>query len=283
MIKQSAILGRLALAILVSLALSSCTAASTLELREHAKTNPRYAAIVMDAASGKVLYAKRADEARYPASLVKMMTLYLLFDHMSANGLGRDAKMPVSANAAGKPASKIHMKAGSSISLDTAIRALAVKSANDVATATAEFIAGSEEEFAKKMTAKARVLGMNDTVFRNASGLPDKAMVSTARDMARLTIALRQNHPQYLPYYKLRSFMFKGKEIRGHNRVLGRLRGADGMKTGYTRASGFNLATSVRYGGRNLVAVILGENTWQERDNNMVDLIAKQIPSARVK
>jgi D-alanyl-D-alanine carboxypeptidase len=281
MARKTADIWRVALALITSIALISCTAASTLD--PHAAQNQRFAAIVIDASSGEVLYSKRADAIRYPASLAKMMTLYLLFDHMKANGLDQDSKLPISKNAAGKPASKIHMKPGSSISLDTAIRALSVKSANDVATAVAEYISESEKTFARRMTQRGRELGLQKTVFGNASGLPDEKMVSTARDMAMLTIALRRDHPQFRSYFKLTSFIFKGKEIRGHNRVLGRLRGADGMKTGYTRASGFNLATSLRYGGRNIVAVILGEDTWRERDNNMVELVSKYVPSAKVK
>ena len=165
------------------------------------------------------------------------------------------------------------MKAGQSISVDTALNALAVKSANDVAYAVAEFMSGSEAAFARSMTVKARSLGMRSTTFRNASGLPDKRQVTTARDMAKLGIALRKRFPQYFYYFNKRSFSFNGKTIRGHNRVLGQLKGANGIKTGYTRASGFNLVTSARTRKGLVVGVILGENSGRSRDKHMVALI----------
>ncbi len=273
---------RLVLLAFMSVSMAGCTTASSLSVAPYAIPNERYAAIVVDARSGKVLHEMRADAVRYPASLTKMMTLYLLFEHMRTQGETTSDVITASANASRKPASKLYLRAGETITIGKAIEALAVKSANDVATAVAEHISGTERAFGSRMTAKARSLGMRSTTFRNASGLPDDAQVTTARDMARLTIALRRDYPQYRGYFALRSFEYKGKTIRGHNRVLGRLRGADGMKTGYTRAAGFNLATSLRYRGKDIVAVILGEDNWRSRDQHMVDLVEQYVPTSKI-
>ena len=273
-------MGRLLVVLTLCFALFGCTTVNALSVAPFAIPNERFAAIVVDARTGEVLHETRADAIRYPASLAKMMTMYLLFDTVRTRRLSRDDTITISANAAGKPASKLYMKPGETITIDKAIEALAVKSANDVATAVAEFVSGSERAFAARMTAKARALGMKDTVFRNASGLPDDGMVTTARDMAKLAVALRRDFPQYQPYFRLREFVYNGKTIRGHNRVLGRLKGADGLKTGYTRAAGFNLATSLRLRGKDIVGVILGEDTWRERDQHMVDLIVQYVPAA---
>ena len=178
------------------------------------------------------------------------------------------------------PASKLYLKAGETIGVDLAIRALAVKSANDVATAVAEQIAGSEEAFARAMTARARQLGLRSTVFTNASGLPDPQMRTTARDMAILSLALRRDFPQYYRYFALRSFDYKGKTIKGHNKVLDIVAGADGIKTGYIRASGYNLAASVRRGGKSLVAVVMGGESGRARDAHMAQLLTASINRA---
>ncbi len=253
--------------------LSACTTSSTFKSAPYLPPTQRYAAIVVDVSSGKVLHNTKADEIRFPASLTKMMTMYMMFDALSKRKVTLNTPIPISRRAAARPASKLYLKAGSTITVNKAMESLAIKSANDVAYAVAEFLAGSEKAFADRMTFKARSLGMRSTTFRNASGLPDKRQVTTARDMAKLGIALRKRFPQYYHYFGKRTFAFKGRTVRGHNRVLGTVRGADGIKTGYTRASGFNLVTSVRYGGRNLVGVILGENSGRSRDKHMTELM----------
>lgn len=258
---------------LLSLAVSACSTSDTLEISAPQAEPSKYAAIVIDAKDGSILYSRAADEVRYPASLTKMMTLYLLFEALETGQMSRSTQVPVSAYAAARPASKLYLKAGSTIDVDTCIRALAVKSANDVATAVAEQVAGSEEAFARRMTAKARALGMRSTVFTNASGLPDSNMRTTARDMAILSLALRQNFPQYYSYFALRSFEFRGKTITGHNKVLDMVAGADGIKTGYIRASGYNLATSVRRSGKSMVAVVMGGESGRARDAHMAQLL----------
>ena len=255
------------------LLLSACQTTSALTTAPFKTPSTRYAAIVVDAQSGRVLHANRADAIRFPASLTKMMTMYMLFDALKSGRISKNTLIPVSARAAARPASKLWLKAGSSITVDTALNALAVKSANDVAHAVAEFMGGSEANFARAMTAKARGLGMRSTTFRNASGLPDKRQVTTARDMSKLGITLRKRFPQYFYYFNKRSFSYRGKKITGHNRVLGQLKGANGIKTGYTRASGFNLVTSAKTRKGLVVGVILGENSGRSRDRHMVQLI----------
>lgn len=230
---------------------------------------------MVNANTGKVLHEVRPDAIRFPASLTKMMTMYMVFEALQQGKISRSTQIPISAKAAARPASKLWLKAGTSISVDLAMQALAVKSANDVAYAVAEFMSGSEPAFARAMTAKARSLGMKSTTFRNASGLPDKRQVTTARDMARLGIRLRKRFPQYFSYFGKRSFNFRGKTIRGHNKVLGQLRGANGIKTGYTRASGFNLVTSAQTSQGLVVGVILGENSGGSRNRHMVILMNK--------
>jgi D-alanyl-D-alanine carboxypeptidase len=267
-------------ALVAALALTACTTSSVLEVPSPQADPQKYAAIVIDAKDGSILYSRAADQPRYPASLTKMMTLYLLFEAIEGGRISRNGTITVSANAAAKPASKLYLKAGDTISVETAIRALAVKSANDVATAVAEEIAGSEEAFARRMTTKARSLGMRSTVFTNASGLPDSRMRTTARDMALLSIALRRNYPHYYSYFSLRSFDFKGKKITGHNKVLDMVAGADGIKTGYIRASGYNLAASVRRSGKSLVAVVMGGDSGRARDAHMAQLLTASFNKA---
>ncbi len=233
----------------------------------------KYAAIVVNADDGKVLYSVKSDQARYPASLAKMMTLYLLFEAIDSGRVGMSTRIPISANAAHKPPTKLYLKPGDSVSVDTAIRAMVVKSANDIATAVAEYLAGSEANFAQRMTAKARALGMTDTVFTDASGLPKDGMRTTARDLAILALALRRDFPQHYGYFALRNFDFRGKTIKGHNKALDMIAGADGLKTGYTRESGFNLATSVNRDGHSIVAVVMGGETAHARDMHMQQLV----------
>ncbi len=247
-----------------------------------APTTEKYAAIVVDAKSGKMLYGANVNELRYPASLTKMMTLYMLFEAMDEGRVSRTDLIPISRNAAARPPSKLGLKAGQSIPVDTAIRVLVVKSANDVATATGEFLGGgSEARFAQMMTAKARSLGMNRTVFKNASGLPDSEQVTTATDMAILSIALRRQFPHYYGYFRQKEVTVAGRTIKGHNKAMDMIPGADGLKTGYTRASGFNLATSVRHQGKSVVGVVMGENTSAIRNARMTALMKAYVKKAK--
>lgn len=263
------------------LALSACTTSGVLRTAPYEPPTERYAAIVMNARTGKVLHETRPDAPRFPASLTKMMTLYLVFEDIRRGRISKSSQLKVSGRAAAQPASKLWLKAGSTISVHEAIQALAVKSANDVAYVVAENLSGSEAAFARRMTAKARALGMRSTTFTNASGLPDKRQISTARDMAKLSIALKRRYPQHFHYFRRSSMNWRGKTIRGHNRVLGKLRGANGIKTGYTRASGYNLATSVDRNGKSIVAIILGENSGRQRDAHMVQLVNAFVPGGR--
>lgn len=245
-----------------------------------AHANPKYAGIVIDAKTGKVLYSEAPDELRYPASLTKMMTIYLTLEALEAGKIRKDTLVPVSKNAAVEPPSKLGVRPGSKLTVDQAIQALVTRSANDVATALGEFLGGSEDRFARMMTQKARALGMTRTVYRNAHGLPNTAQVTTARDQARLGLALRQHFPQYYAYFNTRSFRYGKQSIGNHNRLLGVVRGVDGIKTGYTRASGFNLVTSAQADGRSVVGVVLGGRTGGSRDQQMKQLIARYLPAA---
>lgn len=184
----------------------------------------------------------------------------------------------MSAHAASQAPSKLGFRPGQTIDVDTAIKAIVVKSANDVAAALAEYLGGTEEQFAALMTDKARRLGMRGTTFHNASGLPDPQQITTARDMALLGLALRRHYPQQYYYFGTQEFVFNGKLVRGHNRVLSQLNGADGIKTGYVRASGFNIVTSVSDNGRQLVAVVMGGNTAKTRDAQVVSLVNTYLP-----
>ncbi|MBR7652836.1 D-alanyl-D-alanine carboxypeptidase [Brucella oryzae] len=271
-------LKRAAQATLLLAVVTGCSTAST--TIPAIAASDRYAAIVIDANTGKTLFASNADAQRYPASLTKMMTLYMLFEAMQAGRMNKDTRIPVSAYAAARPPTKIGFRSGQSIRAEDAALAMITKSANDVATAVGEYIGGSEERFAQMMTAKARRLGMRSTTFRNASGLPNMAQHTTARDMAILSIALRQHFPNEFSYFSRRSFVFRGQTINGHNRLLGRVEGVDGIKTGYTNASGYNLASSVSLDGRRLVAVVMGGNTGASRDAHMTQLIRKYLPMA---
>ncbi|HET7716281.1 MAG TPA: D-alanyl-D-alanine carboxypeptidase family protein [Bauldia sp.] len=238
------------------------------------------AAIVVDAKTGKVLYSSNADTKAYPASLTKMMTLYLTFEALEARRISLDTRIRVSSHAAAQPPSKLGLKAGQTITVKDAILSLITRSANDMATALAEHLAGSESAFAVKMTARARSLGMRNTTFKNANGLPNTAQVTTARDMALLGRALQDRFPTYFRYFKTTSFTYNGAKIGNHNRLLGKVEGVDGIKTGYTRASGFNLVTSVNRGDRRLVAVVLGGSSGSSRDARMQKLIEEYIRKA---
>jgi D-alanyl-D-alanine carboxypeptidase len=245
-----------------------------------AEAAPKYAGIVVDANTGKVLYGEDPDGLRYPASLTKMMTLYLTFEALEAGRISLDSKVPVSAKAAAEPPSKLGVRAGGSVTVEQAIKALVTRSANDIATALGEYLGGSEGRFAQLMNNKARALGMTRTTYRNAHGLPNTAQMTTARDQARLGMALRQHFPQYYGYFSTRSFQFGKQTIGNHNRLLGNVEGVDGIKTGYTRAAGSNLATSVKVDGRLIVAVVLGGRSSAARDAQMRKLVAGYLPKA---
>ncbi|WP_174020256.1 D-alanyl-D-alanine carboxypeptidase [Agrobacterium fabrum] len=245
-----------------------------------AKADPKYAGIVIDAKSGKVLYGEDPDGLRYPASLTKMMTLYLTFEALNSGRISLDSRVTVSANAAKEPPSKLGVRAGGSVTVEQAILALVTRSANDMATALGEHLGGSEDRFARMMTAKARALGMTRTTYRNANGLPNTAQMTTARDQARLGIALRQHFPQYYGYFSTRTFNFGKQVIGNHNRLVGTVKGVDGIKTGYTRAAGSNLATSAQLDGRSIVAVVLGGRSSAARDATMRKLVATYLPQA---
>lgn len=240
----------------------------------------KYAGLVMDAKTGKVLYQHRADAKQYPASLTKMMTLYMLFDAIESGKMTLKTRIRVSKYAASKPPSKIGIKPGGTISAAQAIGVLTTKSANDIAAAVAEHLGGSESKFAEMMTVRARQLGMNSTTFKNASGLPNSRQLTTARDMARLGIALREHFPTYYGHFGKTSYKFGKRRYGNHNRLLGSVKGMDGIKTGYTRASGFNLVSSVRSNGRSIVAVVLGGKSGKSRNAQMVKLIRTYLPKA---
>ncbi len=245
-----------------------------------AMASSKYAAYVVDANSGKTLFASSADAPRFPASLTKMMTLYMVFNALNSGRISKSTRIPVSRRAASMAPSKLGLKPGQTISVEEAIYALVTKSANDAACAVGEFLGGSESGFAVKMTAKARAIGMASTTFRNASGLPDAGQKTTARDMATLGIALREHFPNYYGYFEARSFRYKGRRMSNHNKLLGRVAGVDGIKTGYTRASGFNLVSSVDKDGRKLVAVVMGGQSGRSRDAHMAGLIKQFLPKA---
>ncbi|WP_309092587.1 D-alanyl-D-alanine carboxypeptidase [Phenylobacterium sp.] len=238
-----------------------------------AQTSSKYAAIVVDAKTGEVLYENRADALRYPASITKVMTLYLTFEALASGKLQLDDRVVFSPRAAAQAPTKLGVRAGDSISVDEAMKALATKSANDAAVALAEKLGGTEQRFAALMTLRAQELGMKNTHFANASGLPDSRQVSTARDIAVLSRAVMRDYPQYYKLFSTQYFNFRGQQLRNHNGLLHRMYGVDGLKTGYTNASGFNLAVSAVRDNRRLIAVVLGGPTTKARDNNAENLL----------
>lgn len=237
--------------------------------------DPRYAAYVVDASTGEVLHQQNADAKRYPASLTKMMTLYLLFEALEKGKVKLDTRMRVTANAAIQPQTNISLSTRDQVPVETAIRALVIRSANDVAVVVAEHLGGSVGNFGKLMTAKARALGMKNTVFLNPHGLPNSGQYTTARDMAKLGIALKRDYPKYYRYFDDSQFSWKGVTYYTHNRVIARFTGTDGIKTGFINAAGFNLVTSVERGGRKLVGVVLGGSTGRWRDDRMIALLGQ--------
>ena len=246
-----------------------------------AQAAPRYEAIVIDARTGEVLHEHDADSLTPPASLTKMMTLYLTFDALDAGRLTLDQALPVSEHAQAQAPTKLGLRAGSTIKVETAILGLVTKSANDAAVVLAEAIGGSESRFAEMMTRKGRELGMRRTVFRNPNGLPHPEQVSTARDFAVFSQALLRDHPKYYPYFSRRNFIYGGRSLHNHNRLMSRYEGMDGIKTGYTNASGFNLAASAARDGHRLIAVVMGGRSAVSRDNRMAALLDESFAKLR--
>jgi D-alanyl-D-alanine carboxypeptidase len=241
----------------------------------------KYAAIVVDGNTGQTLYARNADARRYPASLTKMMTLYVLFEELEAGRFTLESKLSVSANAAKQSPSKLGVRAGSSIKVEAAILGLTTKSANDVAVVVAENTAGSVSGFVARMNRTARALGMSSTTFRNPHGLPDSGQVTTARDLVKLARGLQDRFPTYYRYFGVKTFTYGGHRHRNHNHLLGSVTGVDGIKTGYTRASGFNLVTNVRRDNRHIIAVVMGGKTAGRRDAEMRRLISAYLSRAK--
>lgn len=237
-------------------------------------------AIVVDMNSGSILYSQSADLPRYPASLTKMMTLYVLFGYLRAGKVTPTSELVVTPHAASQAPTKLGLKPGATISTTDAVKALVTQSANDAAVTIAENLAGTEENFARVMTDTARSIGMNATTFRNASGLPNEDQITTARDMATLAAHLIHDYPEYYGVFETRYFTFNGHKYRNHNKLLFGYQGCDGIKTGYTKASGFNLTASVHRGNKHLVAVVLGGKTGGQRDAAMRSLLDRHFAKA---
>lgn len=233
----------------------------------------KYASIVIDMETNEVLHARHADSPRYPASLTKVMTLYMLFDAVKAGEVRLDERLRVSRAAAKQPPSSLRLKVGQTITVADAIDALVTKSANDVAVVVAERLGGTESRFATLMTAKAQSMGMTRTTFRNASGLPDSQQLSTARDMAILAERILKDHAGYYGYFAKTRFSWGQNTYKNHNRLIGTVTGVDGIKTGYTRASGFNLMTSAKRRGRRVITIMFGGSTARSRDQHVTDLV----------
>ncbi len=268
-------------------AVAATMAASPAEARKrrhHASGGgytPPYAAMVVDVKSGRTLHAVNADAPRIPASLTKVMTLYLLFEQMERGRLDMDSELKVSSYAASQPPTKLGLRAGTMLSVGDAIRSMITLSANDASVVVAENIAGSEDAFAEMMTRKARSLGMSSTRFYNPHGLPHSPPnLTTARDLTILARAIQERFPRYFPLFQTRAFQYGSRTIRGHNRLLGKVEGVDGIKTGYTRASGFNLMTSAKSDGHQIVSVVLGGRSGASRDKIMTDLVLANLPRA---
>ena len=240
---------------------------------------PQYASMVVDANSGRVLQAVNEHALRHPASLTKVMTLYMLFEQLERGKLRLDSDIPISAHAASQPPTKLGLRPGQSIAVEDAIKAIVTRSANDIAAAIAEALGGDEATFAVQMTRRARALGMTRTNFANASGLPDPDQITTAHDLTVLGRAIQERFPRYYGYFATPVFYYGRQAIRNHNRLIGNVEGVDGIKTGYTRASGFNLLTSARRDGRRIVAVVLGGKSGGARDRAMAALVENNIDS----
>ncbi len=246
----------------------------------HSSYSPPYSAIVVDGNSGATLHEASADSLRHPASLTKIMTLYLLFEQFEAKKLTLESELPMSEHCASRPPTKLGIEPGDTIRSEDAIKALVTRSANDVACAIGEAIGGNEESFAALMTKKAHAIGMARTVYRNASGLPDDEQVTTARDQATLGRAIQDRFPLYYHYFSTLSFSWHGHAIRNHNHLVGSMEGVDGIKTGFVTASGFNLVSSMRRNGHHLVAVVMGGSSAGARDERMRELLNENINKA---
>ena len=272
---------------IVSLSTTDSADARRYRHRHHAVAkssySPAFASIIIDANSGKTLQATSADSLRHPASLTKIMTLYLLFERLESGKLKLDSTMDVSENASEQAPTKLGLQPGQTLRVEDAIKGLVTRSANDAAVVIAESLGGSEDAFAKDMTRKARALGMSKTTYTNASGLPDDDQVTTARDQATLGRAIQERFPKYYRYFATEAFNYRGRVIRNHNRLIGRVEGVDGIKTGYTRASGFNLVTSMKRGNRFIVGVVLGGRSGGSRDAIMRNLLAEHLDEASTK
>jgi D-alanyl-D-alanine carboxypeptidase len=242
--------------------------------------SPQFSSIIVDGNTGATLSATSPDGVRHPASLTKIMTLYLLFERLDAGKMKLETELPVSAHAADQDPTKLDLRPGQTIKVEDAIKGLVTRSANDAAVVIAEAIGGSEDEFAKMMTRKARALGMSRTTYRNASGLPSDEQVTTARDQATLGRAIQDRFPRYYRYFSTQTFNFRGHSIANHNHLLGNVEGVDGIKTGYTRASGFNLVTSMHRGNRFLIGVVMGGRSGGSRDGIMRNLLAENLSKA---
>jgi D-alanyl-D-alanine carboxypeptidase len=245
--------------------------------------SPAFSSIIVDGNSGATLSANNPDASRHPASLTKIMTLYLLFERLDAGKMNLDTEMEVSEHASEQAPTKLGLRPGQTIRVEDAIKGLVTRSANDAAVVIAEAIGGNEDDFATLMTRKARALGMSKTVYRNASGLPDDNQVTTARDQSTLGRAIQDRFPRYYRYFSTTAFNYHGQSIRNHNHLLGSVEGVDGIKTGYTRASGFNLVTSMRRGNRHLVGVVMGGRSGGSRDAAMRSLLAENLEKAATK
>ena len=240
----------------------------------------KYASFIINENTKRIYHNANADTRNYPASLTKIMTLYLVFDALKSKKILMNTRFKVSKRATRQPPSKLNLSAGSKITVRNAILALVTKSANDVATVIAENLGKSERNFARLMTKKAKKLGMTRTTFRNASGLPNRGQLSTARDMATLGIAIRKNHPNFFKLFKTKSFVYKGIKYSNHNNLLGSYYGTDGIKTGYTNASGFNLVASVERNGQRIIGVVFGGKKARSRDKHMIKLLNKHFKTS---
>lgn len=249
------------------------SAAVAKKYNKKSKGNPKYASIVMDADSGMILSQRYADKTLHPASLTKMMTLLMVFEALDRGDIKKTDRIRISKRAAGMVPSKLDLPAGSRIKVEDAIYSLVTKSANDVAVAMAEHVGGSEGKFAAMMTARARTIGMSKTRFKNASGLHNKYQVSSARDMAKLARYMLQRYPHYYRYFSTKSFTYRGKTYRSHNRLMNTYKGMDGFKTGYINASGFNLVASANQNGRRLIGVVFGGRTSKSRNAHMAEIL----------
>ncbi len=266
---------RFAYALFLALSVFMFTAAPS-----QAASKRVYAGIVIDAKTGKTLYAHAADSIRYPASVTKVMTLYIVFQELEAGRLKLSTRMRVSKHAANAVPTKLGLRAGKTIKVEDAIKSLVTLSANDISRVIAEHISGTESKFAKRMTKTARALGMKRTTYRNASGLPNSKQVTTARDQARLGVAVYQHFPKYYKYFQTRGFKYGKRTYGNHNRLLGK-NGVDGIKTGYIRAAGYNLLTAARKNNRHIVVVGFGFNSGGKRNAKVAQLVSRYLPKAR--